>query len=59
MKRVLVRGADGSERELALVRADERTAFVCPLDRVKEVEAGNEESLVGFPLQDVREAAHG
>ena len=57
MKRVFVRGADGSERELALVRVEAKTAYVCPFERVEAVEAGDEESIVGFPVEDVREVA--
>ena len=55
MKHGLVRGADGSERELALVRERAGTVYVCPLNRVADVEAGDEEPVVGFPSRDVRE----
>ena len=52
---VQVRGADGSERELALVRIEGDRAHVCPLFKVGEVEAGDESSVVVFPAADIRE----
>jgi hypothetical protein len=56
MQTVQVRGADGSQRLLALVRRDGNVAYVCPLDRIADVMAGDEEPVVGFPAKDVREA---
>jgi hypothetical protein len=53
MQTVQVRGADGSQRRLALVRREGNVAYVCPLDRVQDVMAGNEEPVVGFPSEDV------
>jgi len=56
-QKVYVRGADGTERELVLVRVAGQTAYVCPasryLDAIRNPEAGIE---VGFPVQDVRAA---
>jgi hypothetical protein len=54
VKKVIVRGVDGSERILALVRRDGGHAYVCPLHRAAEAEAGDESSIVGFPGTDVR-----
>ncbi len=54
MHKVDVRGADGSHKELAFVRRSGPTVYVCPLGRFGEVAAGNEASVVGFPLKDVR-----
>jgi hypothetical protein len=56
MQTVQVRGADGSKRLLALVRRDGNVAYVCPLDRIADVMAGDEDPVVGFPAKDVREA---
>lgn len=57
MQTVQVRGADGSQRLLALVRREGSVAYVCPLDRFEEVMAGNEEPVVGFPSEDVTEGS--
>lgn len=54
MKCVKVRGADGSVVNLGLVRADAEHASVCPLSKIKEVEAGDERSVVVFPIGDVQ-----
>lgn len=56
MQKVMVRGADGSERLLALVRREGNVAYVCPLHRFRDVEAGDDEPVVGFPASDVRDA---
>jgi hypothetical protein len=55
VQKVGVRGADGSIRNLALVRRDGSVAYVCPLDRYEDVLAGDEQSVVGFPGDDVGE----
>lgn len=51
-KIVLVRGADGVERELVLLGIEGQTAYVCPesryLDAIIHPEIG-----VGFPIGDV------
>jgi hypothetical protein len=57
MKVVKVRGADGSERDLALVKVENGHAHVCPLDKAEAVEAGDDQSVVVFPITDVRDAA--
>lgn len=56
MQTVKVRGADGSERLLALVRREGNVAYVCPVSRIADVEGGDEEPVVGFPAADVTEA---
>jgi hypothetical protein len=56
MQKVKVRGADGSERILALVGREGEVAYVCPLNRVADVEGGDEEPVVGFPAADVTDA---
>jgi hypothetical protein len=53
MQTVRVRGADGSERELALVKRESRVVYVCPINRFAEVERGDEDAVVGFPVEDV------
>jgi hypothetical protein len=58
MQTVQVRGADGSQRLLALVRREGNVAYVCPIDKVAEVMAGNEEPVVGFPAKDVSEGGN-
>jgi len=55
VQKVGVRGADGSVKNLALVRRDGGVAYVCPLNRVHDVEAGDESSVVGFRAEDVGE----
>jgi hypothetical protein len=57
-QKVLVRGADGNERELVLLRIDAQTAYVCPLSRYEEA-VGNPDLWVGFPIADVRAATGG
>jgi hypothetical protein len=57
MQTVKVRGADGSQRVLALVRRDDNVVYVCPIDRFADVERGNDDPVVGFPANDVSEAA--
>jgi hypothetical protein len=56
MHTVKVRGADGSERLLALVERVGSVVYVCPLDRLQDVLSGDEEPVVGFPAADVRDA---
>ena len=53
MQRINVRGADGQRAILALVRRTERTTYVCPLARYRDVRDGDEEPVVGFPNEDV------
>jgi len=53
MKNVLVRGANGSTKLLALVREAGSTVYVCPINRYPDVLAGDESSVVGFPVDDV------
>jgi hypothetical protein len=53
MKKVLVHGADGSDRILALVREAGRTVYVCPIDRYHDAAGGDESAVVGFPARDV------
>ena len=53
MQKVIVKGADGGEKEVALVQIAPKTAYVCPVGRYAEgVE--NRDLWVGFPLADVR-----
>jgi hypothetical protein len=54
MQKVDVRGADGVSKELAFVRRTGRTIYVCPIRRFKEVAAGDETYVVGFPEADVK-----
>jgi hypothetical protein len=55
MQKVLVRGLDGSEVELALVSYAETTAFVCRPEKYKDAMRGAlEAGVVGFPIEDVR-----
>ncbi len=55
MKEVYARGADGVERQLALVRIEGKTAYVCPVSRYREAIAHPESQVeVGFPISDVR-----
>jgi hypothetical protein len=53
IKLVHARAVDGTERELALVRIEGRTAYVCPKARYREA-VENPDLAVGFPLEDVR-----
>ena len=54
-QKVHVTGADGSERELLLLRVVGKTAYVCNEARYRE-EIGNPKADidVGVPLRDVR-----
>jgi len=56
MKTVFVRGADRVEREVALVRHTETTAYVCSIGRYRESMQSDdvECAVVGFPMSDVR-----
>ena len=48
-----VKGADGSRVVLAYVRETGGTVYVCAPSRLKDVEAGDDEPVVGFPREDV------
>lgn len=53
IQNVLVRGADGAEKQLVLLRISGETAYVCAPSRYRE--AVNNPGLgVGFPIKDVR-----
>jgi hypothetical protein len=52
-QKVLVRGADGTERELVLLRVSGETAYVCAPSRYREA-VDNPDLSVGFPMKDVR-----
>jgi hypothetical protein len=52
-QKVLVRGADGREKELILLRTTAKTAYVCSPDRYPEA-VENTDLWVGFPIADVR-----
>lgn len=54
-QKVVVRSADGTERELVLLQIAAKTAYVCPARRYSEA-VDNPELWVGFPLADVRSA---
>lgn len=54
-QKVFVKGADGSEKELILLRIAAKTAYVCPTGRYAEA-VDNPDLWVGFPLADVRSA---
>jgi hypothetical protein len=57
MQKVYARDADGQERLLALVCTEDRTAYVCPIEKFDPSDAeASLEFAVGFPLKDVREA---
>ena len=57
---VIVRGANGSERRLALVSHTDDAAFVCPLEKYEAVVSGRlPPPMVGFPLEDVRRETDG
>jgi hypothetical protein len=61
IKTVKVRCADGEQRELALVRIEGNTAYLCQANRYQDAVAHPEDCIeVGFPLSDVRmpESAH-
>jgi hypothetical protein len=54
-QKVFVKGADGEERELALLRVAGETAYVCPPSRYREAIEHPEANIeVGFPIGDVR-----
>jgi hypothetical protein len=52
-QKVIVRGADGTEKELTLAMVSGSTAYVCGPGRA----ADDQEWWVGFPLKDVRFAS--
>lgn len=52
MQRVTIRGADGQKAVLAFVRQDDRTVYACALRRFRQVAAGDERPVVGFPKED-------
>ena len=52
MQKVTIRGADGQKVVLAFVRQDERTVYACALKRFRQVAAGDEGPVVGFPKED-------
>ncbi len=55
IKTVKVRCADGEQRELALVRIDGDTAYLCQANRYQDAVQHPEACIeVGFPLSDVR-----
>jgi hypothetical protein len=55
IKTVKVRCADGEQRELALVRIDGDTAYLCQAARYQDAIQHPEACIeVGFPLSDVR-----
>lgn len=55
MQKVFVHSADGSERELALVRIEGKTAYVCLESRFSETVQNPAANLeVGVPIEDVR-----
>lgn len=54
-QKVLVRGADGLEHPLILVRLERDTAYCCAARDYKEAVTHPEACIeVGFPLRDVR-----
>jgi hypothetical protein len=54
-QKVLVKGADGTERALVLVRIEHGTAYVCSEARYEEALSHPEACIeVGFPVGDVR-----
>jgi hypothetical protein len=54
LKTVKVRCADGEQRELALVRVDGDTAYLCQANRYQDAVRHPEACIeVGFPLSDV------
>ena len=48
-QKVLVRGADGSERELILLQISGRTAYVCPEGKLRQA-VDDPDLWVGFPI---------
>lgn len=59
MEKVSVSGVDGIPKVLALVRKSGPTVYVCPIIRYREVIAGDEGSVVGFPASDVTDIREG
>jgi hypothetical protein len=57
MKKVTIRGADGTKHILALVREEGRTVYVCPVGKYREAAAGCDDAVVGFQLSDVVEGS--
>lgn len=57
MRKISVTGAGGDRRVLALVRAEGRVRFACPINRYDEAMAGDDNWVVGFPAEDVEELA--
>ena len=55
-QKVLVRGADGREKELFLLQITAKTAYVCPIGSYAEA-VDNPDMWVGFPIGDVRLAS--
>mgnify|MGYP001176828154 CR=1 FL=1 len=56
MQKVYARDAEGHEKLLALVRKEERTAYVCPIEKFDPSNTDlSLEFAVGFPIADVRE----
>jgi hypothetical protein len=53
IRNVMVRGANGTERQLVLLRISGETAYVCAPARYFEA-VENPNSAVGFPKEDVR-----
>ena len=53
IRTVHAKAVDGSEKELALVRIEGGTAYVCPKQKYSEAIKGDE-IVIGFPLRDVR-----
>ena len=59
-ERVFVRGADGAEKILSLVRMGDRVAFCCAEERTRISSPEElEDWVVGFPMEDVRRADSG
>jgi hypothetical protein len=50
---ILVRGADGAEKELILLYISGSTAYACARSRHLEA-VDNPDFAVGFPMKDVR-----
>lgn len=53
VRMVHAKAVDGVERELALVKIEGKTAYVCPKSRYREA-VDNPDVAVGFPIEDVR-----
>jgi hypothetical protein len=55
IKTVNVRCADGEQRELALVRVEGNTAYLCRANQYRDAIQHPEACIeIGFPLSDVR-----